>query len=72
MTDPEVINREAPNPEPASLEPTATGPESPQAAVMAAMAGLDGLDALSVTEHAEAFDRVHGALVEALSAIDGV
>ena len=72
MTDPEAINREAPTAEPAGVEPTPTGPESAQAAVMAAMAGLGGLDALPVTEHAEAFDRVHGALVDALSAIDGV
>lgn len=44
----------------------------PQAAVDAAMAALDGLDTVGVGEHAEAFDRVHTALADALSAIDGV
>lgn len=49
-------------------EPTA----EPQAAIGAAMAALDRLDTLPAGEHAEAFDRVHTALADALSAIDGV
>lgn len=46
--------------------------QEPQDAIHAAMARLDGLDAVPVGEHAEAFDRVHTALADALSAIDGV
>ncbi len=42
------------------------------AGIDGAVAGLDGLDAVPVAEHAEAFDRVHTALADALSAIDEV
>jgi hypothetical protein len=40
--------------------------------VHAAMAGLDGLDPRPTAGHVAAFDRVHTALTDALSAIDEV
>jgi len=46
--------------------------QEPQEAIHAALAALDGLDTVPVGEHAEGFDRVHTALADALSAIDGV
>jgi hypothetical protein len=48
----------------ASAEPTVR--------VAAAVAGLAGLDARPTGEHVAAFERVHVALTDALSAIDGV
>lgn len=45
---------------------------APTERVAAALAGLDGLDARPTGEHVAAFERVHVALTDALSAIDGV
>ncbi|MDT7599261.1 MAG: hypothetical protein QOK26_1338 [Pseudonocardiales bacterium] len=64
---------------PSAGQVTATGqPEQSQSTaapterVAAALAGLDGLDARPTGEHVAAFERVHVALTDALSAIDGV
>ncbi|MCW2632417.1 MAG: hypothetical protein JWR88_1379 [Pseudonocardia sp.] len=46
--------------------------QDPQAAIDAAMVALGDLGTVPVGEHPEAFDRVHIALADALSAIDGV
>lgn len=40
----------------------------PGVAVQRAMAGLDGLDHRPLSEHVEAFERVHAALSDALAA----
>jgi hypothetical protein len=64
---------------PSAGQVTGTGrPEHPGSTaepterVAAALAGLDGLDARPTGEHVAAFERVHVALTDALSAIDGV
>lgn len=44
----------------------------PLARIASAMAHLDGLEHRPLTEHVAAFERVHLALTDALSAIDGV
>jgi hypothetical protein len=66
-------------PGPSAGQPPEIGqPERSEAAgepterVAAALAGLDGLDARPTGEHVAAFERVHVALTDALSAIDGV
>ncbi|HEY0578615.1 MAG TPA: hypothetical protein VGD73_31305 [Pseudonocardia sp.] len=46
-------------------------PEGPLARVAAEVAALDGLRARPTGEHVAAFERVHIALTDALSAIDG-
>jgi hypothetical protein len=58
----------------ASPEATATpgGVGEPAERVAAALAGLDRLDTRPTGEHVAAFERVHVALTDALSAIDGV
>ncbi|GGM79585.1 hypothetical protein GCM10012275_57780 [Longimycelium tulufanense] len=43
-----------------------------RAAVDAALAGLVDLDTLPVADHVARFDAVHGALTDALSAIDRI
>jgi hypothetical protein len=42
------------------------------AAVQASVANLDQLDDLPVADHVARYDALHGALSEALAAIDGV
>jgi hypothetical protein len=52
-----------------------TGPDGsgePAERVAAALAGLERLDTRPTGEHVAAFERVHVALTDALSAIDGV
>jgi hypothetical protein len=52
-----------------------TGPGEagePAERVAAALAGLERLDTRPTGEHVAAFERVHVALTDALSAIDGV
>jgi hypothetical protein len=44
----------------------------PVAGIAVALAGLDGLDHRPTAAHVAAFDRVHTALTDALSAIDQV
>jgi len=46
-------------------------PEGPLARVAAEVSALDGLQARPTSEHVAAFERVHVALTDALSAIDG-
>jgi hypothetical protein len=46
-------------------------PEGPLARVAAEVAALEGLPARPTGEHVAAFERVHVALTDALSAIDG-
>jgi hypothetical protein len=59
-----------------TADPTrASGTEpnpDPIAGIHAAMAGLAGLDARPTASHVAAFDRVHVALTDALTAIDEV
>jgi hypothetical protein len=50
-------------------EPSVPEPVAP---VAAAVSQLDGLEHRPLAEHVAAFDRVHLALTDALSAIDGV
>jgi hypothetical protein len=50
----------------------AEGAGEPAERVAAALAGLDRLDSRPTGEHVAAFERVHVALTDALSAIDGV
>jgi len=67
-----------PGPPPRPPEGAATAPDQPAPPgepaerVAAALAGLDRLDARPTGEHVAAFERVHVALTDALSAIDGV
>ena len=51
---------------------TGDGPNPAERAIAAAMAGLDDLEQLPTAQHVAAFERVHTALSEALSSIDGV
>jgi hypothetical protein len=61
-----------PDAPPAGSEPVAGGePEGPLTRVAAEVAALDGLQARPTGEHVAAFERVHVALTDALSAIDG-
>jgi hypothetical protein len=59
-----------------SIEPTVVAgglaDTGPRQEIEAALAGLDGLDGRPTAQHVPAFERLHGALTEALSAIDGV
>lgn len=60
---------DAPSP---GSEPVVGGePEGPLTRVAAEVAALDGLQARPTGEHVAAFERVHVALTDALSAIDG-
>jgi hypothetical protein len=47
-------------------------PSAPADPVEQAMAGLRGLDSAPTATHVAVFERVHVALTDALSAIDGV
>jgi hypothetical protein len=63
---------EAPAPGAERAAPAAGGePEGPLARVAAEVAALEGLPARPTGEHVAAFERVHVALTDALSAIDG-
>jgi hypothetical protein len=53
----------------AGLNPPAPAPAD---AIAEAMAGLAGLDSAPTRSHVSAFERLHGALTDALAAIDGV
>lgn len=57
---------------PAQAATGAGGSGEPAERVAAALAGLDRLDSRPTGEHVAAFERVHVALTDALSAIDGV
>lgn len=52
--------------------PDAGANPDPTSAVADALAELDGLQARPTAEHVAAFERVHAALTDALSAIDEV
>jgi hypothetical protein len=53
--------------------PSGTEPNpDPTAGIRVAMAGLAYLDACPTASHVVVFDRVHGALTDALTAIDEV
>lgn len=58
--------------EPAPDAATSSPSPDPSPAIADALAGLDGLDARPTAQHVAAFERVHAALTDALSAIDGV
>jgi hypothetical protein len=53
------------------VTPDAVG-QADLAAVTSALVGLDGLEHRPTAGHVAAFERVHTALTDALSAIDGV
>lgn len=53
---------------PLPSDPRGPGLPELRAAVTGAMAGLDGLDGRPLAEHVIAFERVHAALGDALSA----
>jgi hypothetical protein len=57
---------------PEQPRPDAGANPDPTSAVADALAGLDGLESRPTAQHVAAFERVHGALTDALSAIDGV
>lgn len=46
-------------------------PADPQTSVTRALADLDGLDERPLTEHVEAFERMHAALGDALAGPSG-
>lgn len=52
--------------------PDADANPDPASVVAHALAGLDGLQARPTAQHVAAFERVHAALTDALSAIDEV
>ncbi|HEY9416717.1 MAG TPA: hypothetical protein VIQ30_18335 [Pseudonocardia sp.] len=56
----------------AGLNAAAAGTPAPVDVVAEAMAGLSRLDFAPTRSHVGAFERVHVALTDALSAIDGV
>ncbi|HEX4247944.1 MAG TPA: hypothetical protein VH008_08750 [Pseudonocardia sp.] len=68
-----TVQNPAPQGSAAQPAPQATaGAGEPAERVAAALAGLDRLDTRPTGEHVAAFERVHVALTDALSAIDGV
>jgi len=58
--------------QPSQATAAAEGAGEPAERVAAALAGLDRLDSRPTGEHVAAFERVHVALTDALSAIDEV